>query len=111
MAYPWAVDVPQLLQSITIYRNHMVEAAKIDKAYQPFIQLIWGDKLELFPRKDLGPLIAVAYSTDRPQNVTLASYYCNGRFMSVVEAFHLERERRERKRHSRMFTPESSLVN
>jgi hypothetical protein len=94
LAYPWASEMSALRQAISIYHDSLTAALKIQDHLQPFIKVIWGDKSGIFPRKELGPLIAVALDTEKEVHETLANYYSDERFVSVVEAFREERARR-----------------
>jgi len=102
LAYPWAIEMPQLRQSVSIYKDGLESASKIESHLQPFIKVIWGDKSGLFQRKDLGPLIACALETEREINETLSQYYSDERFASVVEAFRDERAKRMAGKSSRV---------
>lgn len=99
LAYPWASELPYLRQPLTLYMDSLAAAAKMPASLQPFIKIIWGDKSGLFPRKDLGALIAVALDTEKEVNETLSSYYSDERFASIVEAFRDDRDRRVTKKN------------
>jgi hypothetical protein len=97
LAYPWASEMQALRQSISVYFDSINAALKVESHLQPFIKIIWGDKSGLFPRKELGPLIAVALDMEKEVHESLANYYSDERFVSVIEAFKEERERRAAK--------------
>jgi hypothetical protein len=94
-AYPWAAKMSVLRQSIQIFEESVRAAADVSAHLQPYIKIIWGDKNAIFPRKDLGPLIACAVAAEREIHETLAQYYSDDKYTAVVEAFHDERSRLE----------------
>jgi len=94
LTYPWASTFPALRQSMSVYYDSINAALQVESHLQPFIKVIWGDKSGIFPRKELGPLIAVALDTEKEVHETLANYYSDERFISIVEAFREERTRR-----------------
>lgn len=101
LAYPWAKEFPPLRRFVAIFEQSMISASKIDPHLQPFIKIIYGDKSGLFPRKDLGPLIACALATEQETSETLRQYFHDESYGSIVNAFLNERTHFEELRHKK----------
>jgi len=110
-AYPWAIDVPALKTSISIYMSSLKKAGEVDQRLFPFLKLIYGDKAGLFPRKEMEPLIACAVDAQKETTSTLADFYRNAAFNPVVEAFRAEMERRENIRGLGLERKEKELLD
>lgn len=110
-AYPWAVEMPALKTSISIYMASLREAGKIDPRLFPFLKLIYGDKAGLFPRKEMEPLIACALDDQEGTTATLADFYRSATFNPIVEAFRAEKERRENIRGLGLKKKETELMD
>lgn len=108
-ANEWAVDLPSLRTPIGVYVDSVKAASRYPREIQPYIKLIYGDKADVFPRKELEPLIACALSVGRELNESLNDFYASGEFGPVVEAFLNERERRERIRQGEIVKREGEL--
>jgi len=101
-AYPWVTEVPALRTSIAVYLNSIKATADIDPALQPYLKLIYGDKVSIFPRKELDPLIACAVAAAKEVSTTLVDFYVNSDYNAVVEAFLEERDRRMKIREAEL---------
>lgn len=110
-AYPWAVEVPALRTSISIYISSLQKSAEVDQRLFPFIKLIYGDKTGMFPRKDMEPLIACAAAVQEETSASLADFYRNAAFNPVVDAFMAEKERREAIRYMGLQKKEKELMD
>lgn len=93
-AYPWAGEVPALKSAVGVYVDSVRAAQKYSDTLRPYLKLIYGDKLSIFPRNDLEVLIACAVEIEKVANPTLADFFVNDRFGAVVEAFMDELEKR-----------------
>jgi len=94
-SYPWVDQVPSLRGSVEAYRDSVKAANDIDVEVRPFIKLVWGDKANIFPRKEMEALVACAVSVLQEDQETLADFYRSAQYGSVIEAFHEERALRE----------------
>jgi hypothetical protein len=90
-AYPWVHEVPSLKTSLGVYVESIRAAAKYPAAIQPYVKLIYGDKAEIFPRKELEPLVACAVASESEVNDSLMGFYTSGEFGPIVDAFLNER--------------------
>jgi len=93
-AYPWAVEVPALKGPIGVYIDSIKASNKFPERVRPYIKLIYGDKVGLFPRNELDMLVACAVAVNKETNPTLQDFYVSDQFGAVVEAFMDERDRR-----------------
>lgn len=98
-AYPWAVEIPVLRSSIVTFIDSVAKSAKVEAKLQPFVKMMYGDKTDLFPRKEMEPLIACAVAAETDVHESLSGYYTTQKFGPVVEAFLEERQDRERIRN------------
>lgn len=101
-AYPWAAEVPSLKTSIAIYVDSIFAASKYDAALQPYLKLIYSDKVPIFPRKELEPLVACAIEVAEEVNPTIKDFYRSADYTAIVEAFMEERARRTAIREGRI---------
>jgi len=108
-AYPWAVEVPALRTSIGIYLDSIKVASSMDQNLFPYVKLIYGDKSNVFPRKELEPLVACATTVNQATQTSLADFYRSNAFNPIVEAFIIEKERRENIRDLTLRKQESEL--
>lgn len=99
--YDWAVEVPALKSSIAVYLMSLENIQKVNPIILPYLKLIWGDKSNVFPRKEMEPLIACATSVGKDTSATLADFYSSTQFTPIVAAFREEMDRRERIRLGR----------
>ncbi|RKF63845.1 hypothetical protein GcM3_136017 [Golovinomyces cichoracearum] len=86
-AYPWASEMVELKQSLAVYGNSIKALCALPPAWQPYVNLIYGFKPDLFPRKELGPLIACAVEVESETNETMRNYYHDERYADVVDKF------------------------
>jgi hypothetical protein len=93
-AYPWAGEVPSLKSAVGVFRDSARAALKYSETLRPYLKLIYGDKLTIFPRNELEVLIACAVEVEKVNNPTLQDFYTNDKFGPVVEAFIEELEKR-----------------
>lgn len=108
-SYPWAVEVPQLRTFIAKYLDHMKTAAKFDPNVQPYLKVIFQDKVDIFPRKELEPLVGCALDTMESVSDTLKSFYRSSDYSSIVAAFREEAERRSNIRSKQLRAKEVQL--
>lgn len=109
-AYPWVVEIPVLKTSLGIYVDSAMSAAKYPEHLQPYLKLMYGDKTDVFPRKELEPLIACAVAASSETNESLKDFYTSGEFGAIVEAFLTERERRENIREGEIRKQEHQVL-
>jgi len=95
-AYPWVFELPSLRPSLACYVRSVVSAADHDKKMFPYIKLIKGDKSEIFPRKEMEPLIACAVAGLEETQTTLSAYYVDPAYGAVVDAFMEMKAHREK---------------
>jgi hypothetical protein len=110
-AYPWAVEVPALKTPIGIYADSVRASQKIDPAIFPYVKLIYGDKSNIFPRKELEPLVACAATVNQSTQASLADFYRSNAFNPIVEAFLEEKARRENIRDLTLKKQEVDLLD
>ncbi|RKF77081.1 hypothetical protein GcM1_222041 [Golovinomyces cichoracearum] len=84
-AYPWASEMVELKQSLGVYGNSIKALCALPPAWQPYVNLIYGCKSDIFPRKELSPLIACAVEVESETNETLKNYYHDEKYADVVE--------------------------
>jgi len=96
LAYPWVYTWSPLQKYVSMFDTSLKAANAVDPHLQPYIKIIYGDKSGLFQRKELIPLIACAVASEEETTDTLALYYHDYSFTSVVEAWKEERDRRAR---------------
>jgi len=85
--HPWAADWQPLSGSVRKYLSHLDALARIPEEEQPFIKLIYGDKLDLFPRKELQALTACSLAVLEQNNDDLGDYYHDSQFGAVADQF------------------------
>lgn len=107
--YPWATEVPQLRTFIAKYLDHMKTAAKFDPVLQPYLKVIFQDKVDVFPRKELEPLVGCALDTQEAVSDTLKNFYRSSDYSSIVAAFREEAERRSSIRSKQLRAKEVQL--
>jgi len=110
-AYDWVVEVPALRNSLGTYIDSIKAASKYPQTIQPYLKLIYGDKIDIFPRKDLEPLVACAVAIGRETNENLGDFYSSNEYASIVEAFLEERERRNVIRTGKMKKEELEFMD
>lgn len=93
-AHPWADEVPSLQGAIGVYRDSIVAAGKHPEHLRPYLKLIYGDKLGVFPRNELEVLIDCAVAVEKETNPTLEDFFVSDKYGAVVEAFLQERTKR-----------------
>lgn len=94
-AYPWADEIPSLQGAIGVYRDSILAASKHPEHLRPFLKLIYGDKLGIFPRNELEVLVDCAVAVEKETNPTLDDFFVSDKFTAIVEAFLAERARRQ----------------
>jgi len=93
-AYPWAGEIPALMNAISIYKDSVLASSKHPEEIRPYLKLIYGDKLSIFPRNELDVLVACAVEVEKETNPTLADFYVNDQYGPIVESFKEEMEKR-----------------
>lgn len=93
-AHEWADEVPSLQGAIGVYRDSVVASAKHPEHLRPYLKLIYGDKLGIFPRNELEVLVDCAVEVEKQNNPTLEDFYVSDKYATVVEAFMNERAKR-----------------
>lgn len=93
-AHEWADEVPALRGAIGVYRDSIQAASKHPEYLRPYLKLIYGDKLGIFPRNELEVLIDCAVAEQKANNPTLEDFFVSDRYSAVVEAFLSEKEKR-----------------
>jgi len=110
-AYPWAREVPALRTAISKFDQSILSAARYPKKVQPYIKLIYGDKADIFPRKEMEVLISCAVSASEETSPDIVNFYTSEAFTSIVEAFMAERSRRGNVRTLTLRADEHSLLS
>lgn len=93
-ANPWVKDFPPLQSSYTVFEDSLRESMKIPAMLQPYIKLIFADKSNLFPRKEMEPLVACAVAIEQQMYDTVQQFYRSDRYTAIVDLFLAERQRR-----------------
>jgi len=93
-AHTWADEVPALQGAIGVYRDSILASVKHPEHLRPYLKLIYGDKLGIFPRNELEVLIDCAVAVEKETNPTLDDFHVSDKFPAVVEAFLAERAKR-----------------
>jgi hypothetical protein len=93
-AYPWAPEVPTLRTFVAKYIESMKAAGKYEAGLQPYLKIIFQDKVDIFPRKELEPLVGCALEMMEYASDTLKDFYRSSEYSSIVAAFREEAERR-----------------
>jgi len=109
-AYPWVTEIPALKTSLGLYADSAMAAAKYPAHLQPYLKLMYGDKTDVFPRKELEPLIACAVAVSSETNESLKDFYTSGEFGAIVEAFMAERDRRDNIREGEIRKEEYKIM-
>jgi hypothetical protein len=94
MAHPWVREIPVLASSVAIFETGLHAASSIDPALQPYVKLMYGDRSDIFPRKDMEPLVACAVASEKEIHETLSDFYVSNKHPTIVEKFLEEREAR-----------------
>jgi len=94
--YPWVAEFPGLRGQVAAYKDSIRAMLGVDATIRPFVKLIWGDKTNIFPRKEMEGLVACALSVLEETNDTLKDFYRSALWGNLVESFQEERLRRER---------------
>lgn len=108
-SYKWAPEVPQLRTFIAKYLDHMKTAARFDASIQPYLKVIFQDKVDIFPRKELEPLVGCALDMQESVSDTLKSFYRSSDYSSIIAAFREEAERRSSIRTKQLRAKEVQL--
>lgn len=108
-AYPWATEIPALRTPIAIYLQSLYASVKYPVEIRPYLKLIYGDKVSVFPRKDLEPLVACAVAMAKSVSPTLADFYVSGDYNAIVESFLTEARRRQVIREGHLRAEEIAL--
>ncbi|UNQ74998.1 ORF2 [Fusarium oxysporum mymonavirus 1] len=108
-AYPWARDVPALRSAIAKFDESIIAAAGYPTAIQPYVKLIYGDKSEIFPRKEMEVLISCAVAATQDTSPDIVNFYNSDAFNPIVEAFMAERDRRGEVRTLTLKAQEANL--
>ncbi|APG78631.1 hypothetical protein 2 [Hubei rhabdo-like virus 4] len=108
-AFPWAREVPALRSAIAKFDESVVAAAGYPIHIQPYVKLIYGDKAEIFPRKEMEVLISCAVAASQETSPDIVNFYSTDAFSPIVEAFMTERERRGHVRTLTLRAQEASL--
>jgi hypothetical protein len=108
--YPWVHEVPALKSSLTVFAESVEAAEKYDPTIRPFVKLMYGDKANIFPRKEMEPLIACAVGATQDVNPTLAQFYTSDDYAGIVDAFLEERDRRSNIRDLKVRAEERELL-
>lgn len=108
-AYPWARDVPQLRTSIAKFDESIIAAAGYPSKIQPYVKLIYGDKTEIFPRKEMEVLISCAVASMADTSPDIVNFYNSDAFTPIVDAFLAERDRRGDVRKLNLLVTEADL--
>jgi hypothetical protein len=109
-AYPWVHEVPALKSSLVIFVDSVKAADQYDSAVRPYVKLMFGDKANIFPRKEMEPLIACAVAATQDVNPTLAQFYTSDDYAGIVDAFLEERDRRSHIRDLKVKMEEAELL-
>jgi hypothetical protein len=107
----WAIEVPALRKSIGVFLDSVRASASYADHLLPYLKLIYGDKIDIFPRKDLEPLIACAVAVGAETNPTLLDFYVSGEHQSIVDAFLEEYEARKRIRSKELAKREALVTS
>jgi len=109
-AYDWVVEVPSLRNSLGIFVGSVKAMAKYPGEIQPYLKVIYGDKVDVFPRKELEPLVACALAVGREIDENLKDFFSSGEYAAIVEAFMDERERRRTIREGKILREEQEFL-
>ncbi|TQS38262.1 hypothetical protein Golomagni_01238 [Golovinomyces magnicellulatus] len=110
-AYPWVSEISELRQCLTIYASSVQALCKMPPALQPYVKLIYGDKSGIFPRKELGPLIACALEVEKEINETLKNYHHDDQFGEIVKKFRILRQMKNSTPDQQTVPQATTLVN
>lgn len=86
-SYSWIKEIPTLRAPLAAYAESVRILATYPKVLQPYVKLIYQDKVALFPRNQLEPLIACAVADAEETSPTLSDFYTSGDYAAVVDAF------------------------
>lgn len=93
-AHPWVDEISSLQGAIGVYRDSILAASKHPEHLRPYLKLIYGDKLGIFPRNELEVLIDCAVAVEKETNPTIDDFFVSDKYAAIVEAFMSERARR-----------------
>jgi len=110
-AHPWAVEVVALRKAIGIFLGSVNALSSYKESMIPYVKLVYGDKVDIFPRKEMEPLIACAVASGLEMSPSLRDFYTSGDFQPVVDAFLEELAQRQRIRTRKLELEEENLYD
>lgn len=93
-ANPWVREFPPLQGSVTVFEDSLRESMKVPSLLQPYLKLIFADKSNLFPRKEMEPLVACAVAIEEQMSDTVQQFYRSDKYAAIVDLFMDERQQR-----------------
>jgi hypothetical protein len=90
----WVVDFAPLQGPVSVFFDSLRESLRVPTALQPYLKLIYADKSNLFPRKEMEPLVACAVAVEEEMSDSITQFYRNERYQAIVELFMEERRAR-----------------
>jgi len=93
-ANPWVREFPPLQSSVTVFEDSLRESMKVPSVLQPYLKLIFADKSNLFPRKEMEPLVACAVALEEQMSDTVQQFYRSDKYAAIVDLFMDERQQR-----------------
>jgi hypothetical protein len=109
--YPWIHEIPALKPSLQAFVESVAAAEKFDVVIRPYVKLMYGDKANIFPRKEMEPLVACAVAAAKETSPTMTGFFVSDDYTAIVDSFLEERDRRSNIRELTIKKEEGQLMD